>query len=83
MSDNNDLLNIQHDLERHEDAVVQDAAKIAKLERAVALLAEALNTIDFNLMQGKWSTREGEELRDRYRAIVAELRRAYPATPTN
>jgi len=72
-----ELKNIEHSVERHEEAVNQDAAEIEQIKREFALLIEALENLDVYLFQGLNHTTRGEAGRDRYREIVKELKESH------
>jgi hypothetical protein len=66
--------NLEHSVERHDEAVNQDAADIAQIKRAIESIIEALENLDVYLFQGLNNTTRGEAARDRYREIVKELK---------
>lgn len=66
--------NLEHSVQRHEEAVNQDAAEIGQLKREVALIIEALEKLDVYKFQGLEHTTGGEAARDRYREIVKQLK---------
>jgi hypothetical protein len=69
-----ELKNLEHSVERHEEAVNQDAADIAQIKRQIALIIEALENLDVYKFQGLEHHNRGEAARDRYREIVKELK---------
>jgi hypothetical protein len=71
--------NLEHSVERHEEAVNQDATDIAQNKRQIALIIEALENLDVYKFQGMEHHERGEKARDRYREIVKELKASHAA----
>ena len=71
--------NIEHVVNRHEAAVIEEATAIARLRREIALIIEAFEKLDLCQMQELKHTTAGEAAVKRYREIVQQLKASHAA----
>jgi hypothetical protein len=71
--------NIEHAVNRHEAAVVEEATAIARIRREIALIIEAFEKLDLCEVQGLKHTSPGEAAVKRYREIVQQLKASHAA----
>jgi hypothetical protein len=71
--------NIEHAVNRHEAAVIEEATAIARLRREIALIIEAFEKLDLCQMQELQHTTAGEAAVKRYREIVQQLKASHAA----
>jgi hypothetical protein len=71
--------NIEHAVDRHNAAIIEEATTIAQLRRQIALIIEAFEKLDLFTLQGFQNHRQGEAARDRYREILQQLKASYAA----
>jgi len=69
--------NLEHAVDRHEAAVIEEATAIAQVRREIALIIEALEKIELYNFQGLEKHPGGEAARDRYREIVEQLKASH------
>lgn len=71
--------NIENAVDRTEAAVIEEATAIAQLRRQLALVIEALETLDICKVQGLENHLQGKAARNRYREILQQLKASYTA----
>jgi hypothetical protein len=71
--------NIEHAVDRHDAAIIEEAATIAQLRRQIALIIEAFEKLDVCKLEGLENYPQGAAARDRYREILQQLKASYAA----
>jgi len=73
----NEWAEIEHAVDRHDAAIIEEAITIAQIRRQIALIMEALEKLDQCKLQGWENDPQGEAARDRYREILQQLKPSY------
>lgn len=73
----NDWVDIEHAVDRHDAAIIEEATTIAQLRRQIALIIEAFEKLDVCKLQGLENDPQGEAARDRYREILQQLKASH------
>ena len=87
MSDEEDLINLKHDADRHEQAITEDAIQIAALKSEIETLREQLKADVEGLIQILGLFRDipyfqpavgYPEIKQKLDAVVADMRKRHP-----
>jgi hypothetical protein len=73
------IVDIEHAVDRHDAAIIEEATTIAQLRCQIALIIEAFEKLDLCALQGLENHAQGEAARDRYREILQQLNASYAA----
>jgi hypothetical protein len=68
---------IEHVVDRHNAAIIEEATAIAQLRCQIGLIIKAFEKLDQCKLQGLENDQQGEIARERYREILQQLKASY------